>query len=205
MRRCALKSSSNSRFHERGRRELRLFGLSFSGGFLHAYPILPSLLYFILNSLSLPSKGIMLAAAAESPLQQLTIPSLYRDMQGASKQDSFCDLSASNFISWYYRLINLTPRCLDHPVYHSQLQIAPLGKCTRRMHDVVVSLLACKVLILRSLWMWGKGLGLGRYRDHVCLAADCKYDQHTSSDFKTEGTSDFGDIFAPFSHDARGN
>ena len=34
-------------------------------------------------------------------------------------------------------------------------------RCTRRMHDVVVSLLACKVLILRSLWMWGRGKGIG--------------------------------------------
>ena len=65
---------------------------------MHILSFLPSLLYFILNSLSLPSKGIMLAAAAESPLQQLTIPSLYRDMQGVSKRYRFFELVASQFI-----------------------------------------------------------------------------------------------------------
>ena len=141
MRRCALKSSSNSRFHGRGSFAYLAY-LSLEAFCMHILCFLPSLLYFILNSLSLPSKGIMLAAAAESPLQQLTIPSLYRDMQGASKQDSFCDFSASNFMSWYYRPINLTPRCLGHPVYHSQLQIAPLGKSDAR-DECMMSSSAC--------------------------------------------------------------
>ena len=146
----------------RGRRELRLFGLSFSGGFLHAYPILPPILPFF-TSFSIPS------------------PSHRRGSCWRRLRKAPCSSSQFRHSIETYRLyINLIFSVNSHfikvlliyqPCIYTirspciSLSLANRSfrqeRCTKRMHDVVVSLLACKVLILRSLWMWGRGKGIG--------------------------------------------